>query len=144
MRINEVLRRKGSTEVATIDADETVQVLVSELAKWGVGALVVVGADGTVQGIVSERDVVRRLADSHADLLEQRVRAIMTADVVTCRPDDDIVHVLRMMTDRRIRHVPVVTDRGLGGLVSIGDMVKSRIDDLQTTAESLHSYIAGQ
>lgn len=142
MMIKEVLRRKGSA-VATIDGAATVADLVARLAEHGVGAMVVVDADGSLCGIVSERDVVRRLADHGTELLGWTVDAIMTRDVATCGPDDDVRTVMRTMTDRRIRHVPVIAADGLGGIVSIGDVVKIRIDELQTTNESLESYITG-
>lgn len=142
MRIKDVLRHKGS-DVATVTADALVRSLLTQLAVHGVGAMVVVSAQGELVGIVSERDVVRRLNDRGSDLLDATVESIMTVDVVTCSPDDAVDSVMRVMTDRRVRHVPVMVEGGLAGIVSIGDIVKSRITDLQTTAEQLESYITG-
>jgi CBS domain-containing protein len=143
MRIKDVLHRKG-VEVATIDADETVRTLLSHLASHGVGAMVVIDQAGALTGIVSERDVVRRLDELGPPLLDQQVRSIMTTEVTTCSPGDGVDTLMRLMTDQRIRHVPVVVDGRLGGIVSIGDIVKSRIDELQSTADSLESYITGR
>jgi CBS domain-containing protein len=140
MRISDVLRGKGSA-VATVDPGLTVGRLVAELARHNVGALVVV-KDGAVVGIVSERDVVRRLAERGADLLDAKVADIMTTSVFTCLPTDSVDSLAETMTERRIRHMPVVVDGSLVGIVSIGDVVKSRIGELQTEREQLESYIA--
>ena len=101
-------------------------------------------SDGTrVEGIVSERDVVRRLHESGADLLSTPISTIMTAEVHTCSPEDSIDALMRMMTERRIRHVPVVVADRLTGIVSIGDVVKFRIDELEAERKQLQDYIAG-
>jgi CBS domain-containing protein len=140
MRISDVLRRKGS-EVATIERTATIGQLVVTLAERNIGAAVVADATGLV-GIVSERDVVRRLRDLGGDLLAGTVEQIMTANVFTCSPDDTVDHLAGVMTQRRIRHVPVLVDGELVGIVSIGDVVKSRMDELETDREQLESYIA--
>jgi CBS domain-containing protein len=142
MKINDVVRGKGAT-VATMSPDATVTVLLERLAEHGVGAMVVQSPDGSLAGIVSERDVVRQLHQHGSDLLGWPVERIMTRDVATCAPGDAIEDVMRLMTDRRLRHVPVLMDGSLAGIVSIGDLVKSRIDDLVTTTAQLESYIAG-
>ncbi|MCK2243242.1 MULTISPECIES: CBS domain-containing protein [unclassified Crossiella] len=141
MRIADVLRTKGST-VATVEPGNTVTELLTVLAEHNVGALVVVGPDGTVVGIVSERDVVRRLRERGAELLSGTVAEIMTAAVVTCTPQDTVDNLTVLMTERRIRHVPVLVDDRLAGIVSIGDVVKSRISQLEEDHEHLQAYIA--
>jgi CBS domain-containing protein len=140
MRISDVLRSKGST-VATVDPGLTVSGLVGELAKHNVGAMVVV-ANGQVVGIVSERDVVRQIHARGADLLNAKVSEIMTTSVFTCLPTDSVNSLEQTMTERRIRHMPVVVDGELAGIVSIGDVVKSRIGELESDREQLESYIA--
>jgi CBS domain-containing protein len=141
MRIADVLRGKG-TSVATVGPTATVPELIGELATHNVGALPVVDA-GRLVGIVSERDIVRRLHASGAELLEARVADIMTAGVTTCAPGDMVADVAQVMTSGRFRHLPVVVDGELAGIVSIGDLVKARIDLLESEREQLQSYIAG-
>jgi CBS domain-containing protein len=140
MRISDVLRRKGSA-VATVDPGLSVNGLVGELAKHNVGAMVVV-TGGAVIGIVSERDVVRQLHERGAELLNAKVSDIMTTTVVTCLPTDSVDSLAATMTERRIRHMPVLADGELIGIVSIGDVVKSRIGELELDREQLQSYIA--
>ncbi|MDX8146180.1 CBS domain-containing protein [Lentzea sp. BCCO 10_0061] len=140
MRIADVLRAKG-TAVATIDPDVPVSELLRALAEHNIGAIVVVGSSG-VAGIVSERDVVRRLHEVGIDLLSSPVSAIMTADVFTCSPSDTVDSLTVVMTERRFRHVPVLSDGQLVGIVSIGDVVKSRIGQLEQSQDQLQAYIA--
>ena len=140
MRIADVLRAKG-TAVATIDPDVPVSELLRALAEHNVGAIVVVGSSG-VAGIVSERDVVRHLHEVGSDLLSSPVSAIMTADVFTCSPSDTVDSLTVVMTERRFRHVPVLSDGQLVGIVSIGDVVKSRIGQLEQSQDQLQAYIA--
>jgi CBS domain-containing protein len=140
MRISDVLSSKPKHQVVTIPPDATVRDLVTLLTEHNIGA-VVVSTDGeTVDGIVSERDVVRRL---HADetILDGTVSAIMTGDVRTCEPDTPVDDLRVVMTERRIRHVPVVTDGRLTGIISIGDVVKSSLDQLQFERDQLDSYV---
>jgi CBS domain-containing protein len=140
MRISEILRNKGA-EVATITPDAEIRRLLTLLAERNIGA-VVVSADGeTIDGIVSERDVVRRLNERGADLLTAPVSSIMTTSVRTCAPGDAVDGLRATMTDHRIRHLPVVRDGRLVGLVSIGDVVKSAIAELETEREQLVDYI---
>ncbi|TWD74910.1 CBS domain protein [Kribbella amoyensis] len=141
MKINDVLRGKGN-QVVTISPEATVTELLALLAEHNVGALVVSADGSSVAGIVSERDVVRLLHRT-PDAGHVLVSAIMTAEVHTCGPDDLIDNLMRLMTDRRIRHVPVVVDDRLTGIVSIGDVVKSRIGELEFEREQLSNYIAG-
>jgi CBS domain-containing protein len=140
MRITEILRRKGE-DVATIPPDASVRGLLAMLAEHNIGAVVVSGNGTTIEGIVSERDVVRRLNDRGAELLDQPVESIMTVQVRTCAPDDDVEGLRATMTDHRIRHVPVVKDGDLVGIVSIGDVVKSAISELETEREALVGYL---
>jgi CBS domain-containing protein len=140
MRISDVLASKASAEVITIPPDATVRELLGLLAEHNVGA-VVVSADGqAVDGIVSERDVVRRLHDDDS-ILEGAVSAIMTSDVQTCQPDTPLDDLRVLMTQRRIRHVPVVSAGRLTGIISIGDVVKSSLDQLQFERDQLDSYV---
>jgi CBS domain-containing protein len=140
MRISEVLRVKGS-DVATIAPTATVAELLAGLAARNVGAMVVV-QDGELVGIVSERDVVRQANERGAAVLEAPVAEIMTADVATCTPDETVDHLTVLMTERRIRHVPVVQRGQLYGIVSIGDVVKNRMDELERAQSQLEAYIA--
>jgi CBS domain-containing protein len=143
MLIVTVLRAKGDF-VATIPPDATVRDLLELLAEQRIGAAVVT-ADGAIAGIVSERDVVRRLADDGGALLDRQVAEIMTADVVTCTPETSVEDLARTMTERRIRHVPVVDAEGaLVGIVSIGDVVKTRISELEGERDDLVGYIGAR
>lgn len=142
MRITDVLRRKGDL-VVTITPQDTVRALLDALAEHKVGALVVATADGPVEGIVSERDVVRHLQARGEAVLDQPVSAIMTAPVHTAPPDASLDDLMVLMTERRIRHVPVVIDGRLAGIVSIGDVVKHRIEELQSERDQLTAYIQG-
>lgn len=141
MRISDVLRGKGSA-VATVDPSMSVGELVGALAEHNVGAMVVVENEAVV-GIVSERDIVRQLRQRGAELLDARVAEIMTTSVVTCGPGDSVDSLAATMTQRRIRHMPVVVDGRLVGIVSIGDVVKSRIGELENDRQQLESYIRG-
>ena len=140
MLIVTMLRSKGDF-VATIPPSATVRELLGLLAEQRIGAAVVTTDDGIV-GIVSERDVVRHLADDDGTLLDRPVSAIMTAEVVTCRTETAVEDLARTMTEHRIRHVPVVdADGALIGIVSIGDVVKSRISELESERDDLVGYI---
>ena len=140
MRIADVLGAKPSQEVVTIAPEAGVRDLVAALAEHNVGALIVSSDGSTVEGIVSERDVVRHL-HSEGTVVNNRVSAIMTTDVETCAPDVLLDDLMKVMTDKRIRHVPVVEDGALVGIVSIGDVVKHRIDQLQFERDQLDSYV---
>ncbi|WP_328402553.1 CBS domain-containing protein [Nocardia sp. NBC_00403] len=143
MRIAEILRRKG-TEVATVPPDTTVRNLLAALAEYNIGAVVVSPDGSRIAGIVSERDVVRSLHARGADLLDTRVSEIMTVDVRTCAPDDLVDGLRSTMTEHRIRHLPVVHDGQLIGIVSIGDVVKSAISELANEREHLVEYLQGR
>jgi len=142
MRVTGVLKVKGDA-VVTISPDRTLRDLVALLAEHGIGALVV-SADGDgVDGIVSERDVVRRLDAGGADVLDEPVSAIMTTEVFTCEPEATVDELMAVMTERRIRHVPVLLDGRIAGIVSIGDVVKHRIAEIQGERDQLTAYITG-
>lgn len=141
MRVSEVLTVKGD-DVVTISPDATVSELVALLKKYNIGAVVVSTGDRAVSGIVSERDVVRGLA-GEGDVLKRTVGEIMTANVRTADPHDTVDDLMKLMTEHRIRHVPVVIDSALHGIVSIGDVVKSRIGELEFEREQLTSYVTG-
>jgi CBS domain-containing protein len=138
--ISDVIRSKGDL-VVTIAPDQTVRTLIDLLDQHRIGALVVSTNGRTIEGIVSERDVVRRLHRDGADVLEQTVADIMTADVRTCTPEDNLEHTAAIMTEARVRHLPVVTDGALVAIISIGDVVKHRIDELQVERDQLVDYI---
>jgi CBS domain-containing protein len=141
MRIKDVLQSKGSTTVITIAPGATIRELVELLATHNIGA-VVVSQDGAVpDGIVSERDVVRRMPDEN--LMNEPVSAIMTAEVRVCEPADLLDDLMALMTEHRIRHVPVVDDGILIGLVSIGDAVKVRMRELEYERDRLNDYVSG-
>ena len=142
MRIHDILSAKGS-DVIYIDPGASVQDLIALLQEHNLGA-VVVSTDGTtIDGIVSERDVIRELAGG-ADFLASPVSSIMTTDVHTCTREDSVQSLMSQMTDRRIRHLPVVDPRGaLTGIVSIGDLVKSQIAQLEFERDQLEGYVSG-
>jgi len=143
MRIADILANKGSF-VATIGREVSVSEAVAELSRRSVGALVV-SPDGIhIDGIVSERDIVRRLDRMGVDLLASTVESIMSTPVFTCSPDDTPEAVMTTMTNRRVRHVPVMLDGQLCGLVSIGDVVKSRIEALEADHKVLVEYITAR
>jgi CBS domain-containing protein len=139
MRIADVLRNKGAA-VATIKPDAPVRELLAGLAEKNIGAMVVVGADG-VAGIVSERDVVRQLHARGPDVLSGPISAIMTKAVATCTKSDTVDSISVLMTNSRVRHVPVLDGGTLIGIVSIGDVVKTRMEELEAEQEQLQSYI---
>jgi len=141
MRVNEVLKRKGGS-VVTIAPDRSVRELLGLLAEHGIGAAVVSPDGQTVAGIVSERDVVRRLAADGDAILDGNVEAIMTADVETCSPGDELEALMATMTEHRIRHLPVCEEGRMTGLVSIGDVVKHRMSEVQAERDHLTAYIS--
>ena len=142
MRISDLLRVKGA-QVVTVPSDTTVRRLAAVLAEHRIGAVVVSGDGASVDGIVSERDIVRALALRGAAVMSEQVTAIYTADVHTVTPQTELDDVARMMTERRVRHAPVTVDGGLRGIVSIGDVVKSRIGELGSERAALTNYITG-
>lgn len=140
MRVHSILHRKGCF-VATIRPEATVLDASRALRSHGVGALVVSGDATTVEGILSERDLARSLADHGPSALELRVTALMTREVRTCSPHDTVDGLAAVMTEHRIRHLPVLDGGHLVGIISIGDVVKHRLDELQQEAQTLHEYL---
>jgi CBS domain-containing protein len=142
MNVEAILKTKG-TEVATIAPGAAVSAALDMLRAKSIGAIVV-SADGAVpDGILSERDIVRGLAMHGASLLDREVSQVMTRNVITCSPHDKIADLMGLMTERRIRHLPVMRHGRLAGIVSIGDVVKNRLDEIEWEADSLKTYIAG-
>jgi CBS domain-containing protein len=144
MHIAEILRRKGNA-VVTVSPDESVRGLVGLLKKHNLGAVVVIASDSEIAGIVSERDVIRRLADG-AEVLDRSVETIMTpvSELHSCTAETSVDELMALMTEQRVRHVPVLNDDGqLAGIVSIGDVVKSRIGELQFERDELEHYVTG-
>jgi CBS domain-containing protein len=142
MRIKDIIRVKGE-DVVTVPPHTEVRELLAVLAEHRIGAVVVSLNGSSVDGIASERDIVRALAERGAVVMSEPVTAIHTAEVQAVAPDTDLDEVMRIMTEHRIRHVPVVVDGGLHGIVSIGDVVKNRIDELETERTALTNYISG-
>ncbi len=143
MNVQSILSTKGSA-VATIPRAGSIAELTAALRDHGVGALVVSDDGVRIDGIVSERDAVRAMAQHGAAVLGRPVSTCMSGDVVTCRPGDTIDALMSLMTARRIRHVPVVDDGDrLSGIVSIGDVVKARLGQLERENDQLHEYIHG-
>jgi CBS domain-containing protein len=143
MRIHEVIAAKPVQEVVTISPDATVRELVALLAQHNVGALVVSNDGTSVLGIVSERDIVRRI-NSDESVLTSPVSTIMTSEVFTASPTDQIHDLMKLMTQHRIRHVPVVVDGALHGIVSIGDVVKHRMSELEFERDQLDNFVHSQ
>jgi CBS domain-containing protein len=142
MNVHAILRNKGGS-VVTIHPDATVERAVAVLRLRGIGALVVSDDGESVAGILSERDIVEALGRYGSELLTTPVASIMTTPVVTCDPDDSVAELMAEMTNRRMRHFPVMRDGRLYGIVSIGDLVKSRLDEIEFEAHSMRSFIAG-
>ena len=142
MNVETILRGKGDW-VATIGPDATIAAAVDMLNRERVGALVVSEDGAEIAGMLSERDIVRALGRVGEDLLTRPVDEIMTRNVITCEPGDTVGELMSEMTNRRIRHLPVVADGRLRGIVSIGDLVKNRLDEVEFEASSLRSFIAG-
>ena len=143
MHVAKVLDRKGA-QVATIRPTASVAEAIAELARLSIGALVVSKDDVVPAGIITERDVVRSLNIAGASILKRPVADLMTADVAVCAPSDMVDDIMGRMTDLRIRHLPVMADGALCGIVSIGDVVKARIDELEDDHRHLVDYISAR
>jgi len=144
MNVQSILAAKGA-EVATITPDATLSQAVASLRSHGIGALVVSANGTSLDGILSERDVVRSVADNGDDSLGLTVDSAMSSNVITCQPADTIDKLMAMMTERRIRHLPVLESDGIiTGIISIGDVVKYRLVELESENSHLHSYIDGR
>ena len=141
MQVATILRAMENT-VARADSGNTVVDALKTLKQKGIGAVVVADDEKVLKGILSERDIVRGLAEHGATALEFPVTAPMTGDVITCSEERSIDELMRDMTEHRIRHLPVVSDGRLAGIVSIGDLVKYRLDELESERDAMRDYIA--
>ena len=141
MTVASILKTKG-TNVVTVQGGSRVIEAVRLLSEHRIGAAIVVSADKGVAGIFSERDLAKAVAEHGASALDRPVRDLMTTNVRSCRPSDSIEHVMTMMTEGRFRHLPVIEQGKLLGIVSIGDVVKRRIDAAEMDVEALRQYIA--
>jgi CBS domain-containing protein len=140
MNVAAILKTKGAS-VFTDLPDTPLSSIVSTLVKKKIGVVVICDEDGTLCGIISERDIVRSLAQDGPAMLENPASSIMTKDVQTCVPADTIATIMRQMSDRKFRHVPVVEDGQLCGIISIGDVVKERLQEIQSEADALRDYV---
>ncbi len=143
MKVAEILRHKGQ-DVISVRPTETIETLSHRLRLARIGAMVVLGEDGALEGIISERDLVHGIAEHGAHCLELTVADLMTQRVVTCTPQDSVTRIARQMTENRIRHLPVVEGGNLVGVVSVGDVVKNRLEEMSLEASVLRDIaIAG-
>ncbi len=140
MNVATILRAKGHN-VVTVRPSATIAEIVQRLRDARIGAVVVSSGGLQVQGILSERDIVAALAEYGPETLDMQASQLMTRDITTCAPDDSIAELMSLMTARRIRHLPVCEDGALSGIISIGDVVKSRVDEIEHEAEALKSYV---
>ena len=141
MDVARILENKGH-QVMTSPPTASVADVARRLKEAAIGAVVVQETDGRIVGILSERDVVHALVDFDSDLPNQTVAALMTREVQTCTPSDKVHEIMRRMTEGRIRHLPVIEDGALAGIISIGDIVKRRLEELEEESHALRDYIA--
>ncbi|MDH4981513.1 CBS domain-containing protein [Hyphomicrobium sp. D-2] len=139
MNIGQVLKAKGRT-VATARPDATLLDIITKLTQKRIGAIVIVGDNGDVAGIISERDVVRKLGERGADVLSEPVSKTMTTNVITCQEHTTLDELMEVMTQGRFRHVPVIEDGALVGIVSIGDIVKHHIAEVEMEVTAMRGY----
>ncbi len=139
MTVRAILDAKG-IQVVTIDADATVSSVVTLLGERRIGAVLVMSGD-RMDGIISERDIVRALAERGAKMMDEQVRALMTTRVMTCRKGDTVASVMEKMTEGKFRHLPVIEEGRVVGIVSIGDVVKHRLSEFEKEQEALRDYI---
>ena len=142
MNVKHILERKGSA-VTTIPTGATIGEAARTLAEARIGAIVVSNDGATINGILSERDIVRMIGTDGPGALTRPVTEAMTANVITCNPEDRINVLMSMMTQRRIRHLPVAENGKMTGLISIGDVVKERMDEIESDAAAMRDYITG-
>jgi len=143
MLVSQVLKKKGN-QVVTIQPAATIKDVADKLAELNFGALVVSDNGSSVDGIISERDIVRSLARDGVKCLDSAVSDLMVSSVITCGPEANIEHVMATMTDGHFRHMPIVVDAAMVGLVSIGDIVNARLDELEDERQHLTNYISGR
>ncbi len=140
MQVRTLLQKKGRF-VATVPPEMKVRQAIIELARYDIGALVVTRPDRSIAGIISERDIVRALGRDGASILDEPASHLMSTAVTTCALDDEVDSLMTIMTNERVRHIPVTTTSALVGIVSIGDVVKTRMDELVHDRDTLVSYI---
>ena len=140
MKISQVLREKGDY-VATIAEDASVADALNQLVEKKIGAVVATNANGQISGVLSERDIIFGLSSFGESVLRKRVKDLMRLELHTCTPNDTMFKAMSMMTGRRLRHVPILEDGELKGIVSVGDAVKARIEEIEREAEALREYI---
>ena len=140
MKISSILTHKGDF-VATVNPDTTVAEFLAKMAEYGIGAIVVVDESESVVGIASERDVARSAHSRGGTVLDEPISEIMTDIVVTCEPDATTAELMELMTEKRVRHIPVLEEGRMIGIVSIGDVVKARLAELETERDALQAYI---
>jgi CBS domain-containing protein len=143
MKVSQLLETKGN-DVSTISQERSIADAIAVLKERSIGALVVTGATAPLVGMFSERDVVRAFAVNGEKALEHKVADVMSRDVVTCTKSTDLNQLMTTMTERRFRHIPVVEEGRLVGLVSIGDVVKARLDELEQDKRYLLDYVSGR
>jgi CBS domain-containing protein len=141
MTVSQILNTKGRN-VITASPDQTMHAVARVLADKRIGAVVIIDPKGKIEGIASERDFVRAIAGQGAAALDRPVRELMTTNVKTCTPSDTEAELMSLMTEHRIRHLPVVEDGRLAGMISIGDVVKFRMEAIEREAEEMKTYIA--
>ncbi len=141
MYVESILKAKGG-EVVAVAPSDTIAVATQTLNEKGIGAVLVRETSDKIVGIVSERDIVRGIARHKGSCLDMKVSDLMTSPVISCQPDDSIDKIMQLMTDRRIRHLPVMQDGDLLGIISIGDVVKRRISEIEHETEALRQYIS--
>lgn len=141
MYVESILRTKGD-EVVAVAPSDTITVAIQILNEKGIGAVLVRDTSDEIIGIVSERDIVRGIARHKGSCLDMKVSDLMTSPVISCQPDDSVDKIMQLMTDRRIRHLPVMKDGDLLGIISIGDVVKRRISEIENETEALRQYIS--
>lgn len=142
MKVKDILASKGP-QVFTIGENMPIKMAIEYLANNKIGVLLVLTDDGKISGIISERDIIRELAKNSTEALDKRVGEAMTRQVIFVEPDDDIEYVEKVMTQNKIRHLPVLQDKRLVGLISIGDAVKAALKETQTENKYLMDYIGG-
>ena len=140
MNVASILRQKGRA-VTTASPSTTLLEVSDKLAAKRIGAIVIIGPKGRVAGIISERDIIRALSAQGADCLQRPVSESMTREVITCQENDTLDELMAMMTERRFRHLPVITDGALVGIISIGDVVKHHVAEVEMEATAMREYI---
>ncbi len=139
--VSSILKRKGQ-QVITVKAQQTISSVADLLTAHRIGAVPVLDDEGTLIGMISERDIVRGISQHGGAVAQSPVASLMSANVSVCQPTDTTDALMEVMTERRIRHLPVIWDNQLHGMISIGDLVKQRLEDAQLEVEALRSYIA--